>query len=180
MNNENYSQRLLLARLDMLVADYQQASSRIADLNRQQTELINYQTSIRQSINSTLLNDQFNTSTTPIFTRPSTLDQDNLPSLNRSFNFSQIFADFLEPILIYPTDQEIDNSTTTLLFSEIENPLNTTCPIRSEEFVSTDQVLKINYCGHIFSKNELLQWFRRNHRCPICRYDIRNNSNSNI
>ena len=31
----------------------------------------------------------------------------------------------------------------------------------------------ILYCGHLFSPNELANWFQSNVRCPICRYDIR-------
>ena len=32
----------------------------------------------------------------------------------------------------------------------------------------------ISQCNHIFSANELLNWFNSNVRCPMCRYDIRN------
>ena len=38
--------------------------------------------------------------------------------------------------------------------------------------------MKINYCGHIFSENGLRQHFNNSVRCPICRYDIREYSNS--
>ena len=189
MNNENLNQRFLLARLDMLVADYQQVSSRISELNRQQTDMIRYQTSIRQAINNIFLNEiprtqNSRTTSIPIF---ATTSQTNpLNNFNGSsirsptFNFAEIFADFMDPIPIIPTQEEINNATTIRVFSDIENPINTTCPIRSEEFVSTDEVIQINYCGHIFSKTDLLQWFQRNHRCPICRFDIRNNSSPNV
>ena len=36
-----------------------------------------------------------------------------------------------------------------------------------------DEVTQIIYCGHIFSKNSIRQWFQHNVRCPVCRYDIR-------
>jgi len=48
-----------------------------------------------------------------------------------------------------------------------------------ERFNPTDQVRQINHCGHIFLPNEFNEWFQTNVRCPVCRYDIRNNNNNN-
>ena len=36
----------------------------------------------------------------------------------------------------------------------------------------------IRQCGHIFVENDLRQWFTRNVRCPLCRYDIRRYSHT--
>ena len=44
-----------------------------------------------------------------------------------------------------------------------------------ERFNSTDIVRRINHCGHIFLPNEFNEWFQGNVRCPVCRFDIRNN-----
>ena len=80
-----------------------------------------------------------------------------------------------------PTEEQIRNSTTRTTFQEIENPINATCPISQSDFSNNDIVLQINHCGHIFSERPLLQWFNRNHCCPMCRYSITSdNSNQTI
>jgi len=71
-----------------------------------------------------------------------------------------------------PTEEQISNSTTRTTFQEIENPINTSCPISQSDFSNNDIVLQINHCGHIFSERPLLQWFNRNNCCPMCRYSI--------
>jgi len=81
--------------------------------------------------------------------------------------------------IIPPTIQQIQNATTFIIYNPVQDPLtNTICPITLEEFVSGEQLLKINYCGHIFKANALHRWFIRNKACPSCRHDITNISNS--
>ena len=77
-----------------------------------------------------------------------------------------------------PTEEQIRNSTTRTTFQEIENPINTSCPISQVDFSNNDIVLQINHCGHIFSDNSLLQWFNRNHCCPMCRHSIISDSSN--
>lgn len=48
----------------------------------------------------------------------------------------------------------------------------TACPIGLEDFVEGEEISTIVGCGHIFKKENLDRWLRRNHCCPICRYDI--------
>jgi hypothetical protein len=61
-----------------------------------------------------------------------------------------------------------------MLFSEVENPVDTRCPITLDSFAQDTPVTQILYCGHIFNRDSLNSWFHRNVRCPVCRYDIRN------
>jgi hypothetical protein len=42
-----------------------------------------------------------------------------------------------------------------------------------EDFNDNDMVTVIRHCGHTFHTESLLNWFRTNCRCPVCRYDIR-------
>ena len=84
------------------------------------------------------------------------------------------FTNFMTPVVIRPSLEQINTATVTSSFDLIENPLNTCCPISTVEFRNEDIVTKILYCGHIFLKIELENWFRSNVRCPLCRYDIRN------
>ena len=66
----------------------------------------------------------------------------------------------------------IATETTSYLFSDIQTPINTECPIRLEPFGPADEVVQINRCGHIFNREELRFWFRTNTRCPMCRREV--------
>ena len=65
------------------------------------------------------------------------------------------------------------NETTPRIFSDIETPLNTECPIRLEPFEPNSSVAQINRCGHIFYPAGLQHWFDTNSRCPVCRTELR-------
>jgi hypothetical protein len=82
-------------------------------------------------------------------------------------------ASFYDNVPVYPTVEQIASGTRRVLYSNIEEPLNVSCPITLERFDSESEVLQILGCNHIFNPNSLQQWFQSNVRCPICRYDIR-------
>jgi len=82
-------------------------------------------------------------------------------------------GNFMEPVPVCPSEEQIENATSSLLYREIENPLNHSCPISLESFRENDTVTMIKHCGHIFKPNEIQLWFQNTVRCPICRYDIR-------
>jgi len=67
--------------------------------------------------------------------------------------------------------------TTPLVFSDIQTPLNTECPIRLEPFEPMSSVVQINRCGHIFYPAGLQHWFDTNTRCPVCRTELRPQTN---
>jgi hypothetical protein len=94
--------------------------------------------------------------------------------------FSNLFQNFFDPILIYPTPSQIENATRRALYRDIVTPINTRCPISLETFNDSDTVTIIRHCGHIFNSDELNNWFRSNCRCPMCRYDIRNYIQTNL
>uniref|UniRef100_A0A6C0H9N5 RING-type domain-containing protein n=1 Tax=viral metagenome TaxID=1070528 RepID=A0A6C0H9N5_9ZZZZ len=81
---------------------------------------------------------------------------------------------FYDTVPVYPTRDQINNGTRRVLYSNIENPLNSSCPITLENFDDADNVTQILGCGHIFNHESLTSWFRNHVRCPVCRYDIRN------
>ena len=72
---------------------------------------------------------------------------------------------------------QILRATDTKLFSDITDPVNTTCPITQEEFSENQEVIQIKNCQHNFKPDALLRWFHRNSTCPFCRYDIANYNN---
>ena len=94
---------------------------------------------------------------------------------NNSSNelFTQILNNFLQPVEIYPTQSQIETATRRVRYCDISRPINTACPISMEDFNDNDMVTVIRHCGHTFHTEQLMNWFRSNCRCPVCRYDIR-------
>lgn len=62
--------------------------------------------------------------------------------------------------------------TTTRIFSDIQGPLNTECPISLVPFEPMAEVVQINRCGHIFVRSELSQWLQMHSICPTCRTTV--------
>jgi hypothetical protein len=124
-----------------------------------------------------------------LFTIPNTNTTTNATSTSTSTNanisnqFSRILNSFLEPINIVPTQTQIENATRNILYGDILDPINNSCPISLETFIDTSNVTMIRHCRHIFNRNNLMAWFNSNCKCPVCRYDIRNynpdNNNNN-
>jgi hypothetical protein len=124
-----------------------------------------------------------------LFTIPNTNTSTNATTTrtdaNISNQFSRILNSFLEPINIVPTQTQIENATRNILYGDILDPINNSCPISLETFIDTSNVTMIRPCRHIFNRNNLMAWFNSNCKCPVCRYDIRNynpddnNSNTN-
>lgn len=79
----------------------------------------------------------------------------------------------LSPVVVRPTNAQINEATENMFFHEVIDPGNRSCPINQEEFQNDDEVSVIRHCGHIFRRSDLSTWFRTNVRCPLCRYDIR-------
>lgn len=90
------------------------------------------------------------------------------PSANtmRPFNF-------MDNVPVFPTTEQISDATRIVPFETVETPNNTQCPITLVPFNSTDLVMQIVHCGHLFDVVHLNGWFRNNVRCPVCRHDIR-------
>jgi len=84
----------------------------------------------------------------------------------------------LEDVPVGVSRDVIVRNTKTTLFSEVENPLNLSCPIQLERFLDTDVLTQIIGCGHLFFPTGLERWFQSHAHCPMCRYDIRTNEES--
>jgi len=85
-----------------------------------------------------------------------------------------------ENVVINPTSLQIENATINYEFCRetVENNNNTNCPITLEEFQEGEPVTRILHCGHTFRQTSIENWFQRNVRCPVCRYDIREYTSS--
>lgn len=105
----------------------------------------------------------------------------------RPYATSQLLSYVLYPtnqslfsdVIVHPTENEILNATELINYNDNNNYNNNTCPITLEEFNHGERICQIKHCGHIFREEALRNWFRRNVRCPVCRYDIRNYINTN-
>ena len=71
--------------------------------------------------------------------------------------------------------QDISANITNLRYSDIAETTNQTiCPFTQENFNMTDEVSRINPCGHIFTRVHLNRYLRNfDYRCPVCRRDLR-------
>jgi len=112
---------------------------------------------------------------------PYAIDINSANPENEEDNYTRFMQNFLRPIEIFPTNAQIEVATRNVIYSNILNPINVSCPISLENFNDDDVVSVIRFCGHIFNPDQLKIWFRTNCRCPVCRYDIRNyNVNTSI
>lgn len=77
----------------------------------------------------------------------------------------------LQDVVVRPTDREIENATELILY---DNSLqHSQCSITLEPFEENEEICRIKHCSHCFKKDAIYDWFHRNVRCPVCRYDIR-------
>ena len=94
----------------------------------------------------------------------------NVPSTQRTPQ-TPLFTNRQNHIL---TQLEIRNLTTIFTYNNTTSAQlsETRCPISLDNFREGDVLCKINGCNHVFKKDNLLNWFRRNSKCPICRFNL--------
>lgn len=161
--------------------DYFNQSNQIINIISNFTTILrNTETHTYNLVNNPRFNLPTFPSPSPIITRPrgifSTNTSNTEPFQNNNF-LTEVFNN-LTPVRIFPTISQIRNATVLVPFETIENPINSRCPIRHEDFQNTDIVMQIRHCRHNFNSVSLNRWFENAVRCPVCRYDIRDyNSN---
>jgi hypothetical protein len=103
-------------------------------------------------------------------------------TMNNRALFRRIHTLMTEDVVIPPTEQQIQNATRMITYNILTDDDNentdNTCPITLESFEDGEQVCQIIHCGHYFSEHAIRNWFLRHTRCPVCRYDIRNHTDS--
>ena len=75
------------------------------------------------------------------------------------------------------TREEIARTTRTYGYTDAmvsADGSSNVCPISLDPFYIGDVVCEIRGCGHVFKRPPLMNWLRRNSRCPVCRYELRN------
>ena len=102
-------------------------------------------------------------------------NQLNTNNLRQGGFFTTILDDFLNlTVDVVPTEEQIINASRIIRYGDIETPLSESCPISLEPFNENSMVVQLLPCNHLFCQPQFNEWFRRNVRCPVCRYDIRN------
>ena len=95
-------------------------------------------------------------------------------------NTAWTFTPSLSPVIVRPTEDQIIEATQVLLFRELVQPINNTCPITQDAFQPNDIIIQISHCGHNFKPAALRRWFEGNCHCPLCRFDIREHGGPSI
>lgn len=86
-----------------------------------------------------------------------------------------------ENVVVSPTQEQIDNASEILTYSsDMSSNYSTRCPITLEDFQEGENIRRIHHCNHIFGTAAFDNWFERNVRCPVCRFDIRDHSNNDV
>jgi hypothetical protein len=80
---------------------------------------------------------------------------------------------FEDNVPVVASTRQIRDATRNSVYSQVNNPLNTSCPISLEPFDTNTEVTELVGCHHVFSRDGLTSWLRTNVRCPVCRRDIR-------
>lgn len=57
-------------------------------------------------------------------------------------------------------------------YEELIEPINNICPITQKNFNNSDLIIKINICGHVFKKEEFIEWINQSSICPCCRVNF--------
>jgi len=81
------------------------------------------------------------------------------------------FNHHMDDVVVRPTTQQIENALET--YNYVQGVETNICPITLENIQPGEEVCRIRYCNHIFKRTAIHNWFNRNVRCPVCRYDIR-------
>lgn len=96
--------------------------------------------------------------------------EDYIFNLNNNINLE--FENENEDVKIVLSDEEISNLNTGLYENLKNNDDECICPISLKKLENQDEVIKLE-CGHIFCKNELLEWVTNSsNKCPMCRREI--------
>jgi hypothetical protein len=76
------------------------------------------------------------------------------------------------PTISRLSNTQIANNTRRILYdASFSEPR---CPVSLDDFEIDESVIQIIQCGHYFKSDVLMEWFRRNTHCPVCRYNLAN------
>ena len=168
--------------------DYQTNMNNIIEIVGQ-IQPITSANNVNSAIRSNSANSANNATNRSVPIRQPTVTRQPVSSTDRDYLFSYFIYPPTVNTQISPessntsilTDDQINQATESILF-HTSDPVNTSdsdepdnenrCPITMDPFLEGDELLRIKECGHRFKKNALMNWFSRDSRCPICRYNL--------
>jgi len=154
--------------INIYARQYSQVQEQMARLQDQINRLIPISNEIRNNIHSIYADASREENRRQLAPQPPPLMEEPPASYTMTYTFMD------EPSPQANTYPDLmTTETTSRIFSDIEIPLNTECPIRLEHFEPNSSVVQINRCGHIFYPSGLQHWFDTNSRCPVCRTELR-------
>jgi hypothetical protein len=125
--------------------------------------------------------------TTPI-TLSTTEDTTGLSSLNAllsllqpnsvDINMESLLTPLMTPVRVAPTREQIRGATSLRMASANDVNMCSICQEHYETNDTPDTICVINHCQHGFHNSCLMRWFDENTRCPVCRWDIREDTRS--
>lgn len=171
------SQRMINRQLNLLESIATQYNDNINEYNRNISDMLTIfsntqQIPTRQPPVTNRRGTNTRASTSPISTTGT-----GRSTNDNSWIFSYLLQPTLEPVPLTLT--EISNTTRTYVYSADNISLtdDNRCPISLDNFQTGDVLCSINGCGHKFKRTALMEWFRRNSNCPVCRYSLRTQVN---
>ena len=81
----------------------------------------------------------------------------------------------MEDVNVTPDINVLTSASSIHIYNTLETEYES-CSICMENFSSNSIVRKINNCGHIFHVDCVDTWFENSIRCPVCRNDLREES----
>ncbi len=91
--------------------------------------------------------------------------------LRRTAATTAATAGAMDPVIVRPTQEQIDRATTQRMATTEDEQAN--CSICQDSFTDGQAIRQINHCRHSFHRVCINPWFDRNVHCPVCRFDIR-------
>ena len=165
MDNQYITERLINRQISLIGSISSQYNDNVNLYNRNMSTILTRLNHLQNVLTRSQVN---NTNTRTVPPEPNITTSD----------YARLFTYLLQPIQNETpplTTLEISNSTQTFIFTQdnsVESDENQ-CPISLDFFTTGDVVCLITGCGHKFKRNALMEWFRHNSNCPVCRYNLR-------
>jgi hypothetical protein len=113
------------------------------------------------------------------FTNEGTTPRGDMIGIDLLLRALNMPTDF-ENVVVSPSQEQIDEASEMITYtSDTSYNYSSRCPITLEDFQEGEQIRRIHHCNHVFNSTAFNNWFERNVRCPVCRFDIREHTNDN-
>ena len=102
----------------------------------------------------------------------------NLPIINTSDPYYYFYTNMIRNYREYDlsnNEQDLLNLCNEITYKDTFEIKE--CPITLEKINDNDLIMELP-CNHQFSKNAIITWFKKSTKCPLCRYNLVDDSNT--